>query len=123
MNEQAAPPAEGDNSEAFNGEKYLQYVETIEAEQAKIDAIMDAAKKKAQPHKEKINEFKKDAHNDGFRRRPLNLTLAERRNRRREKAKAAKLNDDQRSEYDRMVKALGAFGDTELGQAALQAAQ
>lgn len=98
------------------------FIKRIDSMQSEIDAIMDAAKEECAPLREDIKVIKTEAEDAGFRKRPLNAVIGERRDIRRANARRAKLDEDQRDDYDKIKHALGMLEDLPLGEAALEKA-
>lgn len=94
-------------------------VEEIENAQSEIDEIMDKAKKKCAPIRERIAEIKKTVGKQGCPREELNTKLRERKLLRAAEECRETLSADQRDNYDRMSQELGDFKDTALGGAAM----
>ena len=119
----APPPRAGDNG--YDGESMFRFIRQIEAEQAEIDAAMEEAKAAALPHREAIAAITKEAAEAGFAKKEFSRVLRLRRRMKAVEENAASLDQDQRSNYDRMLDALKAIGQlagTPLGDAALEAA-
>jgi hypothetical protein len=95
-------------------------VDEIEAEQAKIDAIMDDAKAKCATHSDAIKDLKKAANEEhGIPRKEFNAILSKRRYLQKAENADAKLSDEQKSEFMKLEEALGMLAGTPLGQAAM----
>ena len=94
-----------------------------EDEMASIDEIMREATEKCQVHKDRIKEIAKEAAESGVPKKVFRTKLRERSLLRRADACRDTLSEAQRDEYDLVSQALGQFGDTPLGSAALDRAR
>ncbi len=83
------------------------YVNSVEEEDAKINAIMEAAKVQCQPHVDQIKEIKKAAAESGIAKKPLNAKLAERKFLRRAEHVTDALNDNQKDVFMEISLKLG----------------
>ncbi len=106
----------------FDPEKVQDFVKRIESCQADIDEIMQDAKNDCAPHREDIDAIKDEAHNAGLPRRALNAVISKRRAERRAEEIREKLNEEQQSDFDKLLLALGDLAETDLGKAALEKA-
>ncbi len=83
------------------------YVNSVEEEEAKINAIMAAAAKQCQPHIDEIKAIKKAAAENGIPKKPLNAKLAERKFLRKAEQVTDALNDDQKDIFAEISLKLG----------------
>ena len=99
------------------------FFKEAEAEMDEIDSIMADAVAKCQPHKDQIKEIIKEAaESSGIPKKVFRTKLRERSLLRRADACRGSLSAAQQDEFDLVSEALGQFGDTPLGKAALDAA-
>lgn len=81
----------------------VEIIEDIEREQAKIDAINEAAKTKRAPHADAISSLKKRCRDDfNIEASALAVMLAKRRQERRILARIAALKENPRAQVDQM---------------------
>lgn len=106
----------------INGEQLAEFIEAIDAEQARIDAIMAKAQEDCAPMRDEIAKIKKNAAEAGLPKTEFATVLRARRLDALRAKVADKLDKDQRSNYDRMQEALGEFSELPLGQAAMASA-
>jgi len=105
---------EGHNSEEAvtldrQVEAASEHIETIEAEQAKIDEIMDKAKKECASHRDTISEQKKKCRDDfSIEAKSLGTILTKRRQERRMAARIEALPEAAREQYDMFEEKLSA---------------
>jgi SpoVK/Ycf46/Vps4 family AAA+-type ATPase len=83
------------------------YVTSIEAQDAEIKAIMDAAAKACQPFIDEIKAIKKAAAVNMIPKKPLNAKLAERKLLRKAEGVTDALNDDQKEIFAEISAKLG----------------
>lgn len=105
-----------------NGQKLQGYIDEVEAEQAKIDAHSEGAKKKSLPHRERIKEIKKEAAEDGFSAKEFNAVIRKRRLEAKIDMIRERLDEPQQDVYDQLLHALGQLSDLPLGEAAMSRA-
>ncbi len=83
------------------------YINSIEEEEARINAIMEAAAKQCQPHIDEIKSIKKAAAENGIPKKPLSAKLAERKFLRKAEGVTDALNDDQKDVFAEISLKLG----------------
>jgi type IV secretory pathway VirJ component len=83
------------------------YVESIEGENAKIEAIMEKARADCQPFVDEIKAIKKAAAENDIPKAPLSAKLRERALKRKADGCRTKLNEDQQSIFDEISAKLG----------------
>ena len=98
----------GDNK--INGQELNSFLLEIQREQHRIDEIMQKAREKAAPFRDKISDVKKRCRKElKVSGEVLNVHVRERKLKTKLVTVADKLNDDQRDEYDMQVEALLPF--------------
>lgn len=112
---------EGHNSRVYDGEALKSAIEVIRAEEAAIDAKMDAAKKACEGHRATIKATKKGLVTSGFASEVLAVVLRKDKLQRRIETIDSELDDEQKDQFASMEEALGEYLDTELGRAAARA--
>ena len=103
----------------FDKDEVQSFVDRVENVDAKIDEIMEKAKKDCQPHRDDIKEIKNDASDEGLAKKPFNALLRRRKLLRKAEAVEDALNEQQKDDFIHMAHALGDLADTPLGQAAM----
>lgn len=83
------------------------YVESIEGEDAKIEAIMRKAQADCQPHVDEIKAIKKAAAENDIPKKPLSAKLKERSLLRKAEGVTSALSDEQKSIFDEISAKLG----------------
>ena len=116
----ADPIEEVARTNGLNPDQVKDFVGRVEALQSDIDRIMDAAKNECAPLREDIGHVKKAANDVGLSRKPLNTCISVRRKLRNATKQIRNLDEGQLEDYGQMEEALGDFGATELGFAALE---
>lgn len=114
---------EGDNSKHFdpNGPELRDFLDVVAEEEATIEAIMEAARKKAEGPRGAIKSAKKVLVESGYHAKELATLMRREKLKRKLEHVADNLDDEQILHYRSLEKALGAFGDTPLGAAAIAA--
>lgn len=112
----------GDNSGKYDGEMIAGACEDIAELEAKMQKRLDEAKKKNQADREKIKEIKADVVESGVPAKVLNTTLRKKRLERQIETIDAALSDDEKETFAEVQAAIGDYGDTPLGKAALSRA-
>ncbi len=113
----AAPAKPGLNG--YDGPKLQNFIDRWESVQDEIDEIMANARDAAEPHRQDQAAIVKEAAEAGFSKKEFKAILRKRRLEDRLAHVADSLDSDQKETYEAMLAALGALGDTPLGQAAL----
>lgn len=107
------------NTNGFDKKKSKQYIDAIEEQDAKIDAIMADAKEKAEPYRKTIREHKKEARQVlAVPADVLNATLSQRKSLRKAAAARNGMSDDHQAVFDVFIDAVGNLADTIFAQAA-----
>jgi hypothetical protein len=116
---------EGDNSKHFdpNGPELREFLDLVADEETTIANIMDAARKKAEGPRGAIKTAKKALVESGYHAKELATLMRRERLKRKLEHTADNLDDEQILHYRSLERALGDFGDTDLGRAALASAQ
>lgn len=116
---------EGHNSKNFtpDGDELQSFRDLLIEEWGNIKAIMDAARLKCQGSRTAIKAAKKLLVESGYHAKELDTLMRKFRLEDKLDHVADNLDDDQKPHYDSLLKALGEFGDTPLGQAALEMAE
>jgi hypothetical protein len=118
----AAKQRDGSNG-TISGEQIQTYLAEIdEADDKLIELKIDHMNACKGP-RGRIRDIMKGARASGVNMAALRALVAEHRAERKAEQRVAELEDDDRADYDAMQEALGAFGETELGQAALRKAK
>ena len=107
----------------IDGEQLADFLAKIDAEQARIDAIMAKAQEDCAPMRDEIAKIKKHAAEAGLPKTEFNTVLRARRLDTLRAKVADKLSKDERSNYDLMQEALGEFAELPLGAAAMASAK
>lgn len=103
----------------YDKEQVQSFVDRVERVQGDIDDKMKAAKELCEPHRIDIKLIKKEAKGAGIPLKEFNAILSKRRKLAAAEAIRDKLTDEQQDNFDQLESALGMFGDTPLGTAAL----
>jgi ParB-like chromosome segregation protein Spo0J len=118
----AAKQHDGSNG-SISGEDVAKYLTEIDKADDKLIELkidhMDACK----GPRGHIRGVMKEARKSGVNMEALRALIAKHREERKIEQRIAELEDDDRADYEQMQEALGAFGDTDLGQAALRKAK
>jgi uncharacterized protein (UPF0335 family) len=116
-----APARDGSNE--FDGkqlEKYLREIDRADDKLIKLKTEhMDACK----GPRGQIRNIMKEARESGVNMEALRTVIAKHRAERKIEQRISELEADDAADYEAMQEALGAFGDTDLGQAALRKAK
>lgn len=115
---------EGHNSKfVANGDELRDFRDLVLEEWALIKQIMDAARLKCEGPRAAIKNAKKVLIESGYHAEELATLMRKFRLEDKLAHVADNLDDDQKPHFDSLVKALGDFGETPLGAAALSSAQ
>jgi hypothetical protein len=111
--------AAGSNG-SVSGEALSRYLNEIDKQDDKLLQYASEHMARCKGPRGKIREVIKQAKDDGLNMSAFRLSVRKRRSERKIEAKLAALEADDAADYEAMQEALGEFGDTELGQAALK---
>lgn len=116
-----APERDGANS--FDGEQLEKYLKGIDKADDRLIKLkvehMDACK----GPRGHIRNIMKEARESGVNMEALRTVIAKHRAERKIEQRIAELEADDATDYEAMQEALGEFGDTDLGKAALRKAK
>ena len=114
---------EGHNSKHFdpNGPELSDFLELVAEEEAAIEQIMEAARKKAEGPRGAIKSAKKVLVESGYHAKELATLMRREKLKRKIEHVADNLDDEQILHYRSLERALGEFADTPLGAAAMAA--
>jgi uncharacterized protein (UPF0335 family) len=116
-----APERDGSNS--FDGEQLEKYLKGIDKADDRLIKLkvehMDACK----GPRGQIRNIMKEARESGVNMEALRTVIAKHRAERKIEQRISELEDDDAADYEAMMEALGEFGDTDLGKAALRKAK
>jgi uncharacterized protein (UPF0335 family) len=112
---------EGSNS--FDRDQLKGYIKEIDHEQDSIDTFQDEYAESCKPHREQIAAILETAKNAGINMKAFRTVLAEHNAERKHKRRVAKLDMMDKADYELMAEALGDYGSTPLGSAALERAK
>lgn len=115
---------EGHNSRfEANGPELRDFLDLVAEEEATIEQIMEAARKKAEGPRGAIKSAKKVLVESGYHAKELATLMRREKLKRKLEHVADRLDDEQVLHYRSLEKALGAFADTPLGAAAMAGAE
>jgi ABC-type transporter Mla subunit MlaD len=99
----APPPDHNEMTVERAAEAAAEVIAEIEAEQAKVDEIMEAAKAKAASHRDSIAALKKQCRDEyNIEAKALGTVLAKRRQERRMTARIAALEPDAKKQFEQI---------------------
>lgn len=115
----------GHNSKHFepNGQELRDFLALVRDENQTIQGIMEAARKKCEGPRSAIAKAKKVLIESGYPAQELAVFMRRHRLEWQIEHVGDKLNDDQLLNFRAFVKAIGPFGETPLGNAAIAAAE
>jgi hypothetical protein len=113
--------AEGSNG-SVSGEALSRYLNEIDRQDDKLLQYASEHMERCKGPRGKIREVMQQAKHDGLNMSAFRLSVRKHRSERKIAAKMAELEADAAADYEAMQEALGEFGETELGQAALKRA-
>ena len=105
----------------YNATQLQSFIDRIRSCQSEIDAIMANAQDACAPHRDDIAAIKKEAAEAGFSKTEFATVLRKLRLEDRLEVVAAKLDEDQKTNYELMIEALDGLAGTPLGDAAAAA--
>ncbi len=108
-------------SNGYNATQLQGYVDRIRSCQSEIDAIMANAQDACAPHRDDIAAIKKEAAEAGFSKTEFATVLRKLRLEDKLEAVDAKLDEEQKTNYELMIEALDGLAGTPLGDAAAAA--
>lgn len=114
----AAKQLEGSNG-GLSGEQINKYLGEIDKADDKLIELKVDHMQACKGPRGRIRNMMKEARESGVNMEALRLIIAAHRRDREIQRRIDELEDDDRDEFETMEQALGAFGETELGQAAL----
>jgi hypothetical protein len=116
-----APERDGSNS--LDGEQLEKYLKAIDKADDRLIKLkvehMDACK----GPRGQIRNIMKEARESGVNMEALRTVIAKHRAERKIEQRISELEADDAADYEAMMQALGEFGDTDLGKAALRKAK
>lgn len=110
-------------SNVLSAEELKKYLDPIDGADEEIANLREAFKADCEPANETIRDTLVLAKADGVNLKALRTLVAGRRAERKQASRIARLEPDAHAEYTAMVDALGDFGSTPLGAAALDRAR
>jgi hypothetical protein len=110
------------HNRTYDGEYIRGAIEQIMSINAEIDGEKAALAKKLQPKRKHVAKIIKGMVESGMGTREVQTLLKKAKLERRLENVTAELDDDQKAEFQRILEAMGDFGDTPLGAAAIAAA-
>lgn len=113
----------GDNSSKIDGALLLEALQDMDAIEHRMAKRLEEAKKKNEPDRKKLREIRKDLVESGIPSAELGALVRKHKLEAKLENIDATLNDDQKETFASMVKALGKFADSPLGQAAIKRAE
>ena len=105
----------------YNATQLQSFIDRIRSCQSEIDSIMANAQDACAPHRDDIAAIKKEAAEAGFSKTEFATVLRKLRLEDRLEVVAAKLDEDQKTNYELMIEALDGLAGTPLGDAAAAA--
>jgi hypothetical protein len=111
-----------DGSNGFDGEMLGRYLDEIDKQDDKLLQYASEHMERCKGPRGKIKEVMQQAKDDGLNMAAFRLSVRKHRGARKINDKLMQLEADDAADFEEMQKALGEFGETELGQAALKRA-
>jgi hypothetical protein len=102
-----------------SGELIQRYLDQIDQADDELITLKVEHMSACKGPRSRIRECLKEARDSGVNMAALRAIIAKHRTERKVEQRIAELEEDEQSAYQSMQEALGAFGDTELGKAAL----
>ena len=112
---------EGHNG--FNADELNSYLDTIDNADNELASLLGGYRASCKGPRDRIKNAKLMAKEAGINMTAFNEVVAGHRAKRRQEKRVNDLEADDRADYEHMVDALGEFGDTPLGAAALAKAK
>jgi len=112
--------AKEEGSNGFDGDEIAGYLEEIDKNDDKLLSLKSEYMSKCKTPRGKIREVMKQAKDGGLNMPAFRTIVAKHRAERKIEERIAKLEADDQADYEAMKEALGDFGSTELGEAALK---
>jgi hypothetical protein len=110
-------------SNGYDGDELQRYLDAIAREDDELDRLKGEHMSACKGPRGRIKDTKKAAREAGINMTAFNTVLAKYRDDRAQERRVAELEPDDADAYELMREALGEFGETELGQAALRKAK
>jgi uncharacterized protein (UPF0335 family) len=112
-----------DGSNGFDRDQLAGYLSEIDRADDELDSLRGEYMAECKGPRSQIKEIMAAVKEAGVNRRAFRVVLAEHRAERKQAKRVAALETDDAMDYEAMKDALGAFGETELGAAALRRAK
>jgi uncharacterized protein (UPF0335 family) len=112
-----------EGSNGFDAEVIGRYLDEIDDADDELLKLKSEHMLACKPVRARIKNTMKEARNAGLNMEAFRTVIAEHRANRKIDERIAELEEDDRQDYEAMRQALGKFGDTPLGSAALQRAK
>lgn len=116
-----APGRDGLNE--FDGKQLETYLKAIDKADDRLIKLKVEHMEACKGPRGHIRNIMKEARESGVNMEALRTVIAAHRAERKIEQRIAELEEDDRDDYEAMQEALGAFGDTDLGKAALRRAK
>jgi hypothetical protein len=114
---------ERDGSNEFDGRQLDKYLREINKADDALIKLKTEHMTACKGPRGRIRNVMKEARESGVNMEALRAVIAKHRAERKIEQRIAELEADDAAEYEAMLEALGAFGDTDLGKAALHKAK
>jgi hypothetical protein len=111
------------DSNGFDGEQLDHFLRKIDEADAELASMRGSYMADCKGPRGRIKDIMNTAREAGVNLPAFRVLVEEHRTKRKQEAKRAALEFDERDAYNTMVAALGPFGDTPLGEAALAKAK
>jgi hypothetical protein len=112
-----------EGSNGFNADQLSKYLATIDSADDELASLLGSYRASCKGPRERIKNAKGMAKEAGINMTAFNEYVAAHRAKRRQDKRLADLEPEDLDDYNAMVEALGEFGDTPLGAAALAKAK
>jgi hypothetical protein len=110
-------------SNGFRAEQLKSYLDEIDAADDELASLKGDYMQKCKRPRGRVKETIATAKDAGINTKALRAVIADHRAKRKQERRVADMEADDADDYAAMQDALGAFGDTELGRAALDKAK
>jgi uncharacterized protein (UPF0335 family) len=115
--------AQRDGGNGFSGDDLNKYLTEIDKADDKLIGLKIDHMQACKGPRGNIRNIMKEARESGVNMEALRAVIAAHRSDRKIELRIAEMEADDRDDYEAMQEALGAFGDTDLGKAALKKAK
>jgi uncharacterized protein (UPF0335 family) len=121
MGDEFMPDSDGSNS--FDGKQLETYLKAIDKADDRLIKLKLDHMEACKGPRGQIRNIMKEARESGVNMAALRTVIAKHRAERKIEQRISELEADDAADYEAMLEALGAFGDTDLGKAALRKAK